>query len=70
MYVARSHAIEMVFIVTGHAGSSASLKFHVIIGNNNAFFKTLRHRSGSISGHLVSPSISQLQASVVCGWLF
>ena len=40
----RSHAIEMVFIETGHAGSSArsSMLF---------FFKTLGLRSGSISGH-------------------
>ena len=43
----RSHAIEMVFvfIATEHAGSSARSFMP------SFFFKTLGHRSGSISGH-------------------
>ena len=50
----RSHAIEMVFIVTRHAECLASLKFHANIENNIYIFKILGLRSGLISGHCVS----------------
>ena len=60
---ARSHAIEMVFIVTEHAGSSASLKFHVIIENN---FRTL----GSDPVQSLVTKCPHLYLNCRRGWLY